>query len=79
MDNKVKMAFLNKDEFDRLLGRTPLTQFVEEMSSNGYRISYQNFYGFYTGKSQNWSLTLAFAVSESLGKPIEQLFCIKEV
>ena len=74
----MKKAYLNKEEFDKLLGRKPLTQFVEDIVSNGYHITYQNFYGFYTGKNANWPLTLAFAVSEILDKPIEQLFFIKE-
>lgn len=77
---KMKKAYLNKEEFDKLLGRKPLTQFVEDIKNAGYHITYQNFYSLYKyNDKSNWSLTLAFGVAEVLNVPIEQLFYIKYV
>ncbi len=74
----MKKVILDKEEFDRLLGRKPLTQFVEELQLNGYKCSYQNFYNLYRGYS-NWTGILMIGVAETLDVPVEQLFHVQYV
>ena len=74
----MKKVYLNVEEFDRLLGRKPLTQFVEEIQNNGYKCSYSNFYNLYRGYN-NWTGILMLGVAETLGVSVEQLFHIHYV
>lgn len=69
-------SYLNKEEFDSLLGRKPLTYVVDEMNNMGISIKYNNFYSLYNNKS-SWSLIYAYGVAKIFDKKIEDLFIFK--
>ena len=74
----MRRVILDQKALDTLLGRKPLTFVTQQMSDNGYHITYKNFYNLYHNKS-NWTLTNAWCLAEVFGVPIEQLFHVKSL